>query len=107
MFDEYVKRYPEEIQEIFHTIVNLVRSSVSSLETRLWAGLPSFYSGSLFVRVIPFKNHINIEASALEKYKKQLQNYKFTPKDMLQIYLGQSIPSELLIKVFAESLTQE
>ncbi|MDE5545839.1 MAG: DUF1801 domain-containing protein [Anaeroplasmataceae bacterium] len=106
MFEEYIQKYPVEIQEIFYTIVELVKRSVSSLEERLWAGLPSFYVDSLFVRVIPFKNHINIEALALEKYKNHFQDYKFTPKNMLQIYVGQSIPSELLVKVFSESLTK-
>lgn len=70
----------------------------------MWAGMPSFYSGVNFVRIIPFKDHINIEALALNKFKNHLQDYKFTPKNMLQIYLGQSIISEILKEVFFQSL---
>lgn len=48
------------------------------------------------MRLIPFKDHINIEAKTLVKYKDELADYKMTPKGMLQIFVNQEIPEELL-----------
>ena len=56
------------------------------------------------MRLIPFKDHVNIEAQAVELHKEELAGYKITPKGMLQIYLKQDIPYEVLKQVFAETL---
>lgn len=60
--------------------------------------------GKSFVRLLPFKDHINIEANAVVFHKEELAGYKFTPKGMLQIYLRQEKPSEILKQIFAETL---
>lgn len=59
---------------------------------------------SVNVRLIPFKDHINIEAIAVSANKEMLSGYKITPKGMLQIFLKQDIPAEVLKKIFAETL---
>lgn len=58
----------------------------------LWANLPSYCVGKSFVRLIEFKDHINIEAQAVISHKEELADYKITPKGMLQIYLKEDIP---------------
>ena len=60
--------------------------------------------GGVFVRLIPFKDHINIEANAVLEYKDVLVDYKVTPKGMLQIFLKQDIPSDVLKRIFADTL---
>lgn len=103
--ESYIKKYSEEIQALFLEVRELIIKSVScELEEKLWAKLPSFYIDDKFVRLIPFKNHINIEAAAIIDHKSQLQQYKITPKGMLQIYLNQNIPYDILQTVFKESL---
>ena len=57
-----------------------------------------------FVRLIPFKDHINIEASGLAAHTDEFTGFKFTPKGMLQIGLKQEIDCNLLIRVFQETL---
>ncbi|WP_041700250.1 hypothetical protein [Clostridium sp. BNL1100] len=57
-----------------------------------------------FVRLIPFKDHISIEAKAVVFYKDELTEYKITPKGMLQIFHNQQVPFERLEKIFKESL---
>lgn len=102
---EYVERYPDEIKALYLKLRTLVIKSVSGeIEEKLWAKLPSYYVGENFVRLIPFKDHINIEAKTLVKYKDELADYKMTPKGMLQIFVNQEISEELLLKVFQESL---
>ncbi|MBR3839914.1 MAG: DUF1801 domain-containing protein [Erysipelotrichales bacterium] len=101
----YIDKYPKEIIDMFNILRNIIyENMVSKPEEILWARLPSYYVGESFVRFIPFKNHINIEAKVIIKYKEQLSNYKITPKGMLQIYLKQDIPVDVLKQVFIEKL---
>lgn len=101
----YIENYPAEIIDLFKTLRQLIYDSVvlDLLET-LWAKLPSYYIGDSFVRLIPFKDHINIEAQAAIQHKEELTGYKITPKGMVQIYLKQIVPSEVLKQIFTETL---
>lgn len=102
---EYISRYPSEIADMFISLRKMIFDSVScEPEETLWAKLPSFYVGESFVRLIPFKDHINIEAQAVVQHKEELEGYKITPKGMLQIYLKQDIPNEVMKQIFAETL---
>lgn len=102
---DYVEKYSKEMQATFAEVRELIIKSVPcEIEEKLWAKLPSFYVGDKFVRIIPFKDHINVEAAAIIRYKSQLEQYKITPKGMLQIYLNQDIPYAALKSIFMESL---
>lgn len=102
---DYVEGYCKGIQSLFIEIRELIIKSVPcEIEEKLWAKLPSFYVGEKFVRLIPFKDHINIEAYTVIEHKSQLEQYKITPKGMLQIYLNQDIPHTVLQEVFMETL---
>ena len=101
----YMDKYPVDINEMFCELRQIVFDSIScEPEETLWAKLPSYYVGERFVRLIPFKDHVNIEAQAVELHKEELAGYKITPRGMLQIYLKQDIPYEVLKQVFAETL---
>lgn len=104
MTDEKIGKLPREVQEMFLELRKLIYSVAPSVEERMWAGLPSYYIGKAFVRLISFKDHVNIEASAIPDYKARLDGYKFTPKNMLQIFVGQTIPSDVLTAVFRNTL---
>ena len=102
---EYIDKYPSEIVDMYNNIRQIIFDSVSSEpEETLWAKLPSYYVGETFVRLIPFKDHINIEANAISEYKDVLSGYKVTPKGMLQIYLKQELPIDVLKQIFAKTL---
>ena len=102
---EYIDKYPSEIIDMFNDLRKLIFDSVSvEPEEILWAKLPSYYVGESFVRLIPFKDHINVEAQAVNQHKQELTDYKITPKGMTQIYLKQSIPDEIMKQIFAETL---
>ena len=102
---EYLDKYPSAIIDRYNRLRQLVYDS-TSCEPRetLWAKLPSYYVGDNFVRLIPFKDHINIEAQAVISHKEELTGYKITPKGMVQIYLNQSVPFDLLKLIFRETL---
>ncbi len=100
-----IEKYSKDIQLLFTELRELVIKSVpSEIEEKLWAKLPSYYTGKNFVRIIPFKDHINIEATAILEHKSQLEIFKITPKGMLQIYLNQDIPYSILKDIFIETL---
>ena len=102
---EQINSYSVEVVDMFEHLRQLLFDSAPcEQEEKLWAKLPSYYVGKSFVRLIPFKDHINIEAQAALSHKEELTGYKFTPKGMLQIYLRQDIPSEILKRIFAETL---
>lgn len=101
---EYMDKYSIELKELYTKLRNIIYESVSmEVEEKLWAKLPSYYVGDTFVRLIPFKDHINIEALATVQHKEELCDYKITPKGMLQIYLNQSIPSDVLKQILSET----
>ena len=104
---KYREKYPADIIDMFNNLRQIIFDSVScELEEKLWAKWPSYYVGKSYVRLIAFKDHINIEAQAVSSHKEELAGYKITPKGMLQIYLKQDIPSDILKQIFAETLEQ-
>ena len=101
----HLEKYPQEIVDMFTALRQLIFDSVLSEPTEtMWAKLPSYYIGEKFVRLIPFKDHINIEATAIIAHKNELSDYKITPKGMLQVYVNQELPKEALRQIFAEAL---
>lgn len=103
----YLEKLPAEVTEMFLALRDIICSSTEAAITEtLWARLPSYYVGDSFIRLIAFKDHINIEAKAIVQHKEGLKGFKITPKGMLQIYTNQSIPAEILKKAFAETLNQ-
>lgn len=100
----YLEKFDEQTRKRFCMLYELIYESTSqSIDEKLWAKLPSFFVNNKFVRFIPFKDHINIEAKAVAFHKDQLLEYKITPKGMLQIFHNQQVPSELLKTIFKES----
>lgn len=103
---ELLGKSTENIQNLYNKLRQIVYNAVSGEVTEtLWARLPTYYVGENFVRLIPFKDHINIEAKAILSHADELSGYKITPKGMLQIYLTDKIPEQILQKIFAETLT--
>lgn len=101
----YIEKYPAAVVELFRSLRQLIYDSTDAdVAETLWAKLPSYYAGESFVRLIPFKDHINIEAQAAMKHKEELTGYKITPKGMVQIYVHQPLPTEVMKRIFSETL---
>lgn len=102
----HIDQYNDHIRSYFTQIREQIFQSTShEIEEKLWAGLPSFYLGEKFIRIIPFKDHLNIEATAIITHKDDLKSYRLTPKGMLQIFLDETIPTDILQVVFSETLS--
>ena len=100
----YLEKYPQEIADMFAALRQLIYCVSADSEETMWAKLPSYYKGEKVVRLIPFKDNINVEASAVIEHKNELSDYKITPKGMLQVYIKQDIPDDILKQIFAETL---
>lgn len=101
----YLNKYPTEIIILFEKLRQTIIESVSvQVEEKMWAKLPTYYLKESFVRLIPFKDTINIEATGIVKHKDELTDFKITPKGMLQIFSNHEIPFEVLKKVFSNML---
>ena len=101
----YISTFPPEINQLFRQLRQLILDSAPCApEETLWARLPSFYVGVRFVRLIPFRDHINVEASAILPHREELPDCKITPKGMLQLYPGKDVPREALIRIFTKTL---
>lgn len=101
----YIAKYPASVVEMYKTLRQLIYDSTAvELVESLWAKLPSYYAGESYVRLIPFKDHINIEAQAVIEHKEELADYKITAKGMLRVYVKQELPSEVLKRIFSETL---
>lgn len=104
---DYIAGYGDEVQALFMELRRLVcLSAPGEVSERLWARLPSYYCGERFVRLIPFKDHINVEASAIPACAEAFVGCKLTPKGMLQLYTNQGVPCEALREAFARTLTE-
>ena len=79
---EYIGKYPSNIIEMFSGLRQLIYDSIAfEPNEALWAKLPSYYVGESFVRLIPFKDHINIEATAIAEHKKISRDIRLLPKE--------------------------
>jgi hypothetical protein len=91
--------------QCFCLAIKVILESVdTNVDERLWAKIPSFYNGNKFIRIMIFKDHLNIEATAILAHQDQLNDFSITPKGMLKIYLTQSIPKDILRLIFRETL---
>lgn len=105
--EEYIRRYSDDIQALYISIRKMIMDDISlEAEEKLWAKLPSYYVGDKFIRLIPFKDHINIEASAVLHHRDELVGFKITSKGMLQVYLNQIVPTDVLSAIINETLSE-
>lgn len=101
---DFILKYDTDIQTLFLKLRELVQCSTSEpVEEKLWAKLPSYYVGGRFVRLIPFQNHINVEASGLARFRTDFDTYDFTQKGMLQLKPNERIPEETLKAAFQDT----
>ena len=105
--ETYLAQYPAEIAALFHTLRQMIlECTPSPVDEKLWARLPSYYVGERFIRLIPFKDHINVEAAAIPLHRQDFPLCKLTPKGMLQLRPGQDLPRQMLAQAFRETLAQ-
>jgi hypothetical protein len=102
--EDKLNKFELDTQKLFLKLRELIFKCEPQVEEQMWAGLPSYYFGDYFIRLIPFAKYINIEASGIKNHLEELNDHKLTPKKMLKLSTSESIPWELMIKIFDETL---
>lgn len=101
----YLGKFSDEIKDLFRHLRDLIYKSFDGeIVEELWGNMPTYFAGKNYIRLITFADHININASAVLDYKEQLNDFKITPKGMLQIFLNQTIPEKTLKEIFKDTL---
>jgi len=105
--DEYIQRFPLEVQEILQTIRRLVKEQVPEAQETIAYQMPAFRRGKIFFYFAAFKRHIGIyppvkgDAALLQdlaQYRGEKGNLKFP--------LNQPIPYELIRRVVTAQLRE-
>jgi len=99
--DEYISRYPKDVQDILQKIRQLIKKSSPDSEELIAYGMPCYKTHKKpLVYFAAYKNHIGFYAIPLEhsEFKDELSKYK-QGKGSVQFPLDQPIPYELIKKI--------
>jgi uncharacterized protein YdhG (YjbR/CyaY superfamily) len=101
--NEYIKRFPEEIQIILSEIRSIILHAAPDAEESFAYGMPAYKTFQKpLVYFAAFKNHIGLYAtpSGHEAFKNELSHYK-QGKGSVQFPLSEPIPLSLIQRIVA------
>ena len=99
--DEYISRYPKEVQPILKNIREEIRKTAKDAEETISYGIPTYkLNKTNLVHFGAFKDHVGFfpTSSGVEYFKEELKNYK-TSKGTVQFPLDKKIPYALIKKI--------
>ena len=98
--DEYISRFPPEIQEILTTLRKVIKESAPDAEEKISYQMPTFVLHGNLVHFAAYKNHIGLypTPSGIEAFKHELSDYKGA-KGSVQFPVGKPLPYELISEI--------
>ena len=98
--DEYIARFPKEIQELLETIRITIREAAPDAEEAISYQMPTFNLKGNLVHFAAYKNHIGFypTPSGIEKFRDELSAYKGA-KGSVQFPIDQPLPLDLISKI--------
>jgi len=98
--DEYIARYPEDIQEILEKIRMTIREAAPEADERISYQIPTFALESNLVHFAAYKNHIGFypTPSGIEEFEEELSFY-VGGKGSVKFPLDNPIPYDLITKI--------
>jgi len=99
--DEYISKYPSEIQELLNQMRNTIREAAPGANESISYGMPAYkLNKKLLVYFAAFKNHIGFYAtpSGHSKFSKELAKYK-QGKGSVQFPISEPLPIELIKQI--------
>ena len=98
--NEYIERYPENIQVILQKIRLTVKRAAPDAKEAISYQIPTFKLGGNLVHFAAFTKHISFfpTSSGIAKFKKELEVYE-TSKGTVRFPIGKPIPYELISKI--------
>ena len=98
--DEYIARFPKEIQELLETIRITIREAAPDAEETISYQMPTFKLKGNLVHFAAYQNHIGFypTPSGIDKFRDELSAYKGA-KGSVQFPIDQPLPLELISKI--------
>lgn len=100
--DDYIGRFPPQIQEILEKIRAVVRETAPEAEEAIAYQMPTFRLNGNLVHFAAFKNHIGFypTPTGIEAFQPELAAYAGA-KGSVQFPLNQPIPYDLIRRIVA------
>ncbi len=98
--EEYVARYPKDVQDILKKIRQVIKEAAPEAEETISYGMPAYKLNGPLVYFAAFKNHIGFYAipSGISAFEKQLSPYK-RGKGSVQFQINEPIPYDLIREI--------
>ena len=98
--DEYIKRYPKDIQAILQKIRGTIKSAAPDAKEAISYQMPTFKLGGNLVHFAAFARHISFfpTSSGIAKFKEELEGYE-TAKGTVRFPIGKAIPYGLISRI--------
>jgi uncharacterized protein YdhG (YjbR/CyaY superfamily) len=98
--DEYIARFPEQVQLILEKVRNTIREAAPDAEETIAYQIPTFRLNGNLVHFAAYKKHIGFypTPAGIEKFKKELSVYE-TSKGTVKFPLDQPVPYDLIREI--------
>ena len=98
--DEYIARFPDDVQEILQKTRMIIRQAAPDAEETIKYQMPTFTLKGNLVHFAAFKNHIGFYPvpSGIEQFKNELAEYE-QGKGSVQFPLAKPIPYDLISQI--------
>lgn len=98
--DEYISRYPEDVQQILTKIRSVIRETAPQAVEKISYQMPTFYLNGNLVHFAAFTNHIGFypTPSGIEAFKDEIARYKWA-KGSVQFPLDEPMPYDLIRRI--------
>jgi len=100
--DEYIARFPLDIQESLEQIRMTIKKVVPEAEETISYGIPTFnLNGTYLIYFAAYKNHIGFYPipGAIAQVDKDFASYKTSGKGTIQFPLNKPMPLNLITKL--------
>ena len=98
--DEYILKFPQEVQEILKLIRKVIKESAPDAEEKISYQMPTFVLHGNLVHFAAYKNHIGFypTPSGIDAFMQELSQYKVA-KGSIQFPIDKPMPYELISKI--------
>jgi len=98
--DEYIKKFPKEVQTILERIRETVRKAAPKAMEKISYRMPAYFLNGNLVYFAAFRNHIGFYpgTSAIISFKKHLAPYKWA-KGSIQFPIVEPMPLDLIRRI--------
>lgn len=98
--DQYIARFPKEIQDQLQDIRNIIRTIAPDAEEVISYNMPAYKQNGIVVYFAGYKNHIGFypTPSGIEAFKNEFQKYNYS-KGAVQFPIDAPLPKELIERI--------